>query len=179
MAKTIFKRIIDGEIPAKIIHDDERCLAFHDVSPQAPTHVLVIPKKEISSLDAVTAEDAPLLAHMWMVIAKLAKELKLDVIPRAGGEELELTVLWDGKPLPQAKVSIAVGDAEPQEKITDQRGRVSVQPMGSGVIGVLVSRMDEELDGKLGDKPYDHGLNYLSFTCDWPLVPATRLPPIR
>ena len=78
MSKTIFKRIIDGEIPAKIVHEDDLCLAFHDVSPAAPTHVLVIPKKEIASLAQLEAEDAPLLGHLWMVIAKLAKDLKLD-----------------------------------------------------------------------------------------------------
>jgi histidine triad (HIT) family protein len=78
MSKTIFKRIIDGEIPAKIVHDDELCLAFHDVSPAAPTHVLVIPKKEIASLAKLEAEDAPLLGHIWMVIHQLAKDLKLD-----------------------------------------------------------------------------------------------------
>ena len=75
--KTIFKRIIDGEIPAKVVHDDELCLAFHDVSPQAPTHVLVIPKKEIASVDAISDGDAALLGHMWVVIGKLAGELGL------------------------------------------------------------------------------------------------------
>jgi histidine triad (HIT) family protein len=78
MSKTIFKRIIDGEIPAKIVHEDDLCLAFHDVSPVAATHVLVIPKKEIASLAQLEAEDAPLLGHLWIVIAKLAKDLKLD-----------------------------------------------------------------------------------------------------
>lgn len=77
MSKTIFKRIIDGEIPAKIIHDDDLCLAFHDVSPQAPVHVLVIPKKEIASVAQVADEDAPLLAHMWLVIRDLAAKLQL------------------------------------------------------------------------------------------------------
>jgi histidine triad (HIT) family protein len=76
--KTIFKRIIDGEIPARIIHDDAQCLAFHDVSPQAPTHVLVVPKKEIRSLDDLTAEDGPLVAHLLLVIRQLARDLKLD-----------------------------------------------------------------------------------------------------
>ena len=75
--KTIFKRIIDGEIPAKVVHDDELCLAFHDVSPQAPTHVLVIPKKESASVDAISDGDAALLGHMWVVIGKLAGELGL------------------------------------------------------------------------------------------------------
>lgn len=75
--KTIFKRIIDGEIPANVVHDDEYCLAFHDVSPQAPTHVLVIPKKEIASVDAISGDDAALLGHMWVVIGKIASQLGL------------------------------------------------------------------------------------------------------
>jgi histidine triad (HIT) family protein len=78
MSKTIFKRIIDGEIPAKLIHEDDLCLAFHDLSPQAPVHVLVIPKKEIASVAQVADEDGPLLAHMWLVIRDLAAKLQLD-----------------------------------------------------------------------------------------------------
>ena len=77
MAKTIFKRIIDGEIPAKIIYQDDQCLAFHDVSPQAPTHVLIIPKKEIASLNQLTADDAALIGHIWTLIPRLARELGL------------------------------------------------------------------------------------------------------
>ena len=76
--KTIFKRIIDGEIPAKIIHDDALCLAFVDIAPQAPTHVIVIPKKEIPSLNEVADEDEPLLGHLLVTIRKLAAQLKLD-----------------------------------------------------------------------------------------------------
>jgi histidine triad (HIT) family protein len=76
--KTIFQRIIDKEIPAKIIFEDDQCLAFHDVAPQAPTHVLVIPKKPITSLDTLADQDAALVAHMWVVIRDLAKKLNLD-----------------------------------------------------------------------------------------------------
>ncbi len=75
--KTIFKRIIDGEIPANVVFEDEQCLAFHDVNPQAPTHVLVIPKKEIRSLDALTDEDSALIAHLHLVIRDLARQLGL------------------------------------------------------------------------------------------------------
>jgi histidine triad (HIT) family protein len=75
--KTIFKRIIDKEIPARIIYEDDRCLAFHDVAPQAPTHVLVIPKKEIASLEVVGDEDAALLSHLMLVIRDVAKKLNL------------------------------------------------------------------------------------------------------
>ncbi len=76
--KTIFKRIIDREIPADIVYEDERCLAFHDVSPQAPTHVLIIPKKEIPSVAEIADADAELLGHIWTVIPKLAAELNLE-----------------------------------------------------------------------------------------------------
>src|SRR6478672_12552418 len=75
---TIFKRIIDKEIPAKIVYEDDRCLAFHDISPKAPTHVLVIPKKEIRSLDSLTDGDAALFGHIWLVIRDLAKQLGLE-----------------------------------------------------------------------------------------------------
>jgi histidine triad (HIT) family protein len=77
-SKTIFKRIIDKEIPAKIIYEDDRCLAFHDVAPQAPTHVLVIPKQEIASLSVLADADADLLAHLLLVIRDLATTLNLD-----------------------------------------------------------------------------------------------------
>jgi histidine triad (HIT) family protein len=75
--KTVFKRIIDGEIKADVIYEDDRCLAFRDVSPQAPTHVLVIPKREIASLDAIVDEDAALVGHLWLVIRNLARQLNL------------------------------------------------------------------------------------------------------
>ena len=58
---TIFKRIIDGEIPARKIYEDDLCLAFHDISPQAPVHVLVIPKKEIESVEQLADEDLALV----------------------------------------------------------------------------------------------------------------------
>ena len=76
--KTIFQRIIEKEIPAKIAYEDDQCLAFHDVAPQAPIHVLVIPKKAIVSVATVADDDAELVAHMWLVIRDLAKQLKLD-----------------------------------------------------------------------------------------------------
>jgi histidine triad (HIT) family protein len=76
-AKNVFKRIIDKEIPAKIVYEDEFCLAFHDVNPQAPTHVLLVPKKEIASLDQLTVDDQSLLGHLLLVIRKLAEQLGL------------------------------------------------------------------------------------------------------
>ena len=75
--KNIFQRIIDKEIPARIVYEDDRCLAFHDVAPQAPTHVLVIPKQPIPSVSAIRDNDLELVAHLWKVIRDLANELQL------------------------------------------------------------------------------------------------------
>jgi histidine triad (HIT) family protein len=76
--KSIFQRIIDKEIPAKIVYEDDRCLAFHDVAPQAPTHILVIPKRPIVSATMIEDADANLIAHLWVVIRDIAKQQKLD-----------------------------------------------------------------------------------------------------
>src|SRR5438445_13847779 len=75
--KTLFKRIIDKEISAKIVYEDDQCLAFRDVNPQAPMHVLLIPKKEIPALDRLRNEDQMLLGHLLLVIGKLAEQLGL------------------------------------------------------------------------------------------------------
>ena len=71
---TIFKRIIDGKIPANVVYEDEQCLAFHDVTPQAPVHILVIPKKEIASINDLSAEDEQLVGHLFLVIQQIARE---------------------------------------------------------------------------------------------------------
>jgi histidine triad (HIT) family protein len=77
MADTIFGRIIRKEIPARIEHEDDLCLAFHDVAPQAPVHVLVIPKQPIPSLAQATADDERLLGHLVVVATQLARTLGL------------------------------------------------------------------------------------------------------
>lgn len=76
--QTIFQRIIDKEIPAKIIYEDDQCLAFHDIAAQAPVHVLVIPKRPIESVATIADSDAVLMGHIWIVIRDLARQLKLD-----------------------------------------------------------------------------------------------------
>jgi histidine triad (HIT) family protein len=72
MSDTIFSKIINREIPAEILHDDELSLAFRDISPQAPTHFLVIPKKPIVSLATAEAADQMLLGHLMLVAARVA-----------------------------------------------------------------------------------------------------------
>ena len=75
---TIFKKIIDKEIPATIIYEDEEFLAFNDINPVAKIHVLVIPKKEIKNLNETTDEDLLLLGKCQLVIAKIARDLGID-----------------------------------------------------------------------------------------------------
>lgn len=74
---TIFSKIIAHEIPADIVYEDAECLAFRDIAPQAPTHVLLIPKREIPTLDHLTPDDAALLGHLWTVLPQLARDLGL------------------------------------------------------------------------------------------------------
>lgn len=76
-AKTIFKRILDGEIPAKLVYEDAQCIAFQDVNPQAPTHILVIPRKEIPSVAEATLEDQALMGHLLLTAGKMARDLGL------------------------------------------------------------------------------------------------------
>ncbi len=78
MSKTIFQKIIDREIPAKLAHEDDLCIAIHDINPQAPVHVLVIPKKPIVRLGEATVADQALLGHLLLTGAALAKKLGLE-----------------------------------------------------------------------------------------------------
>lgn len=77
MENNIFLKIINKEIDADIVHEDEHCLAFRDVQPQAPTHILIIPRKEIRTHDDLTSEDQALMGHLHMVAVQLAKKLGL------------------------------------------------------------------------------------------------------
>jgi histidine triad (HIT) family protein len=75
---TIFEKIIAREIPAKIIWEDNDAIAFHDVNPQAPVHVLIVPKKVIPRLSAATEADRALLGKLMGVAGELAKKLEID-----------------------------------------------------------------------------------------------------
>ena len=74
MSKTLFERIIAREIPAKIEHEDERCIVIHDIQPQAPVHLLIIPKAHIVSLAEVDASHEALLGRMLTLAPRLARE---------------------------------------------------------------------------------------------------------
>ena len=74
---SIFSRIIAKEIPAKFVYEDDQCVAFHDAHPQAPVHILVIPRKEIPRIAAATADDEKLLGHLLFVAQSVAKKESL------------------------------------------------------------------------------------------------------
>ncbi len=77
MSETIFSKIIRKEIPADIVYEDDLCLAFRDVNPQAPTHILIIPKKPIPKLAEATDEDQALLGHLLLKTREIAASLEL------------------------------------------------------------------------------------------------------
>ena len=78
MSDNIFLKIINKELPADIVYEDDTAIAFNDISPQAPTHILIIPKKEITKLSSSTSNDAELLGHLLFVVKKITDDLKIE-----------------------------------------------------------------------------------------------------
>jgi histidine triad (HIT) family protein len=78
MSETIFSKIIRKEIPADIVYEDDLTIAFRDVAPQAPVHILVIPKKPIPQLAAAESEDHALMGHLLLTAKRVAQQLGLD-----------------------------------------------------------------------------------------------------
>lgn len=74
MAKTLFEKIIDRELPASFVYEDEHCIVIRDIQPRAPLHLLVIPRKPIVQLNLATAEDQSLLGHLMLVASKVATD---------------------------------------------------------------------------------------------------------
>lgn len=78
MADTLFTKIINGDIPADIIYQDEHCICINDIAPQAPTHVLIIPKKPIPTLADAAECDQPLLGHLMLAAGNIARQLNVE-----------------------------------------------------------------------------------------------------
>ena len=77
MSKTLFEKIVAREIPATIVYEDDRVLAIRDIAPQAPTHVLIFPKKAVPRISEAGAQEAPLLSHLLLKAAEVANKLGL------------------------------------------------------------------------------------------------------
>ena len=78
MSDCLFCKIVSGDIPSDKLYEDDTCLAFYDIDPKAPVHFLVIPKAHIESAAAITADNSAVVAHIFEVIARLAREQGLD-----------------------------------------------------------------------------------------------------
>lgn len=78
MQKTLFQKIMDGEIPGQLEYEDDLCVALRDIDPQAPTHLLIIPRKPIPRVGEATAEDQATLGHLLLTAAELARKLNLE-----------------------------------------------------------------------------------------------------
>ena len=74
MENCLFCKIVNGEIPSQIVYEDDKILAFKDIQPAAPVHILVIPKKHIAGADAIEADDAELIGYLWTKIRKIAED---------------------------------------------------------------------------------------------------------
>ena len=78
MESCLFCRIANKDLPSKMAYEDDQVVAFHDIAPQAPVHLLIVPHKHIATLNDVATEDAALLAHMFQVARKLAEQFGMD-----------------------------------------------------------------------------------------------------
>jgi histidine triad (HIT) family protein len=78
MSDTIFGKIISGEIPSEFLYEDEHCIAINDINPQAPVHVLIIPKQAIEKLSDAQPEDQALLGHLMLAVGKVARQLGVE-----------------------------------------------------------------------------------------------------
>ena len=76
--KTLFQKIADREIPADLVFEDDQCIAFRDINPQAPTHILIVPRKPIPTLNDLSEDDKPLVGHLFSVARELAAREGLD-----------------------------------------------------------------------------------------------------
>lgn len=100
--------------------------------------------------------------------AGTSKEQQLEIVPHVDGNDVELTILWDGKPLPEAEVSVIQGDKEPAEQKSDKDGHVAFKATGPGLVGVLASTMEKEKSGELDGKPYKGVMHYATLTFNMP-----------
>ena len=78
MSDTIFAKIISGDIPTEFVYEDEHCVAINDINPQAPVHVLVIPRKAIDKLSSAGEDDGELLGHLMLAVGKVARQLGVE-----------------------------------------------------------------------------------------------------
>jgi histidine triad (HIT) family protein len=102
----LFCRIVAGELPAKVLHDDDLVMAIRDITPRAPTHILLLPRRHIASAADLVESDGPLLGRLFAVAADLARELK---IADAGYRLVSNVGRWGGQTVPHLHVHLMGG----------------------------------------------------------------------
>jgi histidine triad (HIT) family protein len=102
----LFCRIVAGELPAKVLHDDDLMMAIRDITPRAPTHVLLLPRRHIASAADLVESDGPLLGRLFAVAADLARELR---IADAGYRLVSNVGRWGGQTVPHLHVHLMGG----------------------------------------------------------------------
>jgi histidine triad (HIT) family protein len=102
----LFCRIVAGELPAKVLHDDDLVMAIRDITPRAPTHVLLLPRRHIASAADLVESDGPLLGRLFAVAADLARELR---IADAGYRLVSNVGRWGGQTVPHLHVHLMGG----------------------------------------------------------------------
>jgi len=147
MTDTVFGKIISGEFPADKIYEDEHCIAINDINPQAPVHVLVIPKKSIDKLSSALPEDESLLGHLMLVVAKLAAENML-LIPAIDIKEgkcvrlrqglMEDSTVFSDSPLAMADKWVQLGAK--RIHLVDLDGAFAGKPANADVINAIAEK---------------------------------------
>jgi hypothetical protein len=112
-------------------------------------------------------KDVHAAANDQLAAAGPSPELELDIVPRANDEELDLMVLWEGKPRADVNVSVTVADGDAQQLTTDKDGKASLKLVGEGLVAVVANFIDETAKGDLNGKPYVAVANYATLTLPW------------
>lgn len=132
----IFCKIIEGKIPSKKVYEDEQVFAFHDISPWAPVHFLMVPKKHIPSMAQATEQDAPLLGHMMALAPRLAAQEGCNPYPAGGFRIVVNTGDEGGQEVHHLHVHV-IGGPRPWKKADPPPGKV----MTNAVLTPAASRM--------------------------------------
>jgi uncharacterized GH25 family protein len=168
----VWRRIADGkrtEVTATKVDTDDR-VAYVGVLPDdAPCVLETSAQYGLYSNWLLTyyTKHIHAAANDQLAAAGPSPELKMEIVPRANEEELELTVLWDGKPRADVRLSVTVADGDAKELKTDENGKATFKPVGEGLVAVVANFVDETSKGELNGKPYTAVANYATLTLPW------------
>jgi N-acetylneuraminic acid mutarotase/uncharacterized GH25 family protein len=169
---TIWRRGADGqrtEVAATKVDNDDRVAYVGTLTSDEPCVLETSAQYGLYSNWLLTyyTKHVHASSNDQLAVAGASPELKMEIVPRAVDESLELTVLWDGKPRADASVSVKVADGEAKELKTDEKGQVTLKPTGEGLVAVVANFVDETAKGELNGKPYAAVASYATLTLPW------------